>query len=220
MRGRVYLWALAVVVATALVLGVLRWPHDVHLLILGALAGAAGFLPPVAFRPDRLGWRCRRMAVDASSDGIGFAVDSRPYFADSRAARRIGACHNPVMDQQAAQRFAQQWITLWNARDLDGVLEHFADDVVFTSPTAARTIDGSSGVVRGKAALRAYWSTAMRNNPELRFDLLGVYAGINTLVINFRHQTGVHANEVLIFDGSVIVEGHATHAAWIFDPAS
>jgi hypothetical protein len=117
------------------------------------------------------------------------------------------------MDQQTARRFAEQWITMWNARDLDGVLGHFADEVIFTSPTAARVIDGSGGVVRGKAALRAYWSAALERNPELRFDLLGVYSGIDTLVINFRHQTGVHANEVLIFDGSLITQGHATHSA-------
>lgn len=45
-------------------------------------------------------------------------------------------------------------------------------------------------------------------NPELHFDLLGVYAGINTIVINSRHQTGLVANEVLVFDGPLIVEGH------------
>jgi len=126
------------------------------------------------------------------------------------------------MDQQAARSFAEQWIAKWNARDLDGVLDHFADEVIFTSPTAARLIDGSGGVVRGKAALRAYWSAALKGNPELRFDLLGVYSGINTLVINFRHQTGVHASEVLIFDGSLIAQGHATHSAssGLSDPVS
>lgn len=117
----------------------------------------------------------------------------------------------PAMDQHAARAFADRWIALWNSRDLEGVLDLFADHVVFSSPTAARLIDGSDGVVRGKAALRAYWATALSRNPELRFDLLGAYAGINTLVINFRHQTGVHATEVLIFDGPLIVEGHAAH---------
>jgi len=115
------------------------------------------------------------------------------------------------MDQYTARAFANRWIVLWNSRDLEGVLELFADHVVFSSPTAARLIDGSDGVLRGKAALRAYWAYALSRNPELHFDLLGAYVGINTVVINFRHQTGVQANEVLIFDGPLIVEGHATH---------
>jgi hypothetical protein len=117
------------------------------------------------------------------------------------------------MDPHTAQAFADRWIALWNSRDLDGVLELFADHVVFSSPTAARLLEGSGGVVRGKAALRAYWADALSRNPALHFDLLGAYAGINTIVINFRHQTGVHASEVLIFGGRLIVEGHATHLA-------
>jgi hypothetical protein len=115
------------------------------------------------------------------------------------------------MDQQAARTFADRWIALWNSRDLDGVLALFADHVVFSSPTAARLSHGSDGVVRGKDALRAYWAHALSRNPELHFHLLGAYAGINTLVINYRHQTGVDANEVLIFDGPLIVQGYATH---------
>jgi uncharacterized membrane protein len=36
--GRLYLRCLWVVAVTALVLAVIRWPHDVHLLVLGGLA--------------------------------------------------------------------------------------------------------------------------------------------------------------------------------------
>jgi ketosteroid isomerase-like protein len=33
-------------------------------------------------------------------------------------------------------RLAAQWIARWNARDVEGVLAAFADDVVFHSPKA------------------------------------------------------------------------------------
>ncbi len=115
------------------------------------------------------------------------------------------------MDQQAARAFADRWITLWNTGDLERLLEHFADDVVFTSPTAARLIDGCDGVVRGKSALRAYWALGLDRTPQLRFEMVGLYVGIDTLVINFQDQTGALVNEVLTFDGPLIVEGHATH---------
>ncbi len=121
------------------------------------------------------------------------------------------SCHDLAMDQQAARAFADRWITLWNTGDLDGLLEHFADDVIFTSPTATRLIDGCDGVVRGKSALRAYWAHGLSLNPQLRFELVGLYVGIRTLVINFQDQSGVLVNEVLAFDGPLIVEGHATH---------
>jgi ketosteroid isomerase-like protein len=34
--------------------------------------------------------------------------------------------------------YADQWVRAWNARDIEAVLDHFHDDVVFTSPVAAR----------------------------------------------------------------------------------
>jgi ketosteroid isomerase-like protein len=115
------------------------------------------------------------------------------------------------MDKQEIRTFVREWIGLWNARDLDGVLAHFADHVTFTSPTAAQLVDGSDGVVRGKAALRAYWSYALSRNTDLRFELVDIYVGVDTVVINYRNQHGVLVNEVLIFDGPLVVQGHATH---------
>jgi hypothetical protein len=115
------------------------------------------------------------------------------------------------MDQQEIRIFVNRWVNLWNARDLDGVLEHFADHVTFTSPTAAELIDGSDGVVRGKTALCAYWANALSRNPDLHFELVGTYVGINTIVINYRNQNGVLVNEVLTFEGPLVVQGHATH---------
>ena len=100
----------------------------------------------------------------------------------------------------------------WNAHDVEAVLEHFRDDVVFTSPVAARLLPDSGGVVRGKRALRHYWSTALKALPDLHFDVLGVYRGESTLVINYRNHRGELVNEVLTFDGDGLVhEGHGTY---------
>jgi ketosteroid isomerase-like protein len=115
------------------------------------------------------------------------------------------------MDHATAQEFAQDWVQAWNAHDLERVLGHFADDVVFTSPAAAQLIGGSDGVLRGKAALRAYWAEGLRRIPDLRFMVLDVYAGVSALVINYRNQTGARVSEVLIFDGPLVVQGHGTY---------
>ena len=108
--------------------------------------------------------------------------------------------------------FAEQWIDAWNRHDVERVLLAFADDVVFTSPTAERVVPESRGTVRGKDALRAYWTRALRGNPELHFTLVAVYAGVDTIVINYRNQTGTVVNEVLTFEDGLVVAGHATHA--------
>jgi ketosteroid isomerase-like protein len=117
------------------------------------------------------------------------------------------------MDDTFARRFASDWLDAWNDHDLEAILGHFSDDVVFTSPLAIRIIEGSDGVIRGKAALRAYWSEGLRRNPELHFEIEGLYFGVNTVVIQYRNHSGGLVNEVLTFDGSLVHEGHATYLA-------
>jgi ketosteroid isomerase-like protein len=107
--------------------------------------------------------------------------------------------------------FSQAWLTAFNGHDLAAVLDHFHDDVVFTSPVAARALPDSEGVVRGKKALLAYWTLALERVPNLHFELLGVYAGVDTLVLNYRNQAGGLVNEVLIFDGGLVRQGHGTY---------
>jgi ketosteroid isomerase-like protein len=85
------------------------------------------------------------------------------------------------MDRAAAQAFVNSWVQDWNAHDIERVLSHFAEDVVFTSPVAVQLLDGSDGVIRGKAALRDYWSEGLRRIPNLHFEVLGIYVGVSTL---------------------------------------
>lgn len=94
------------------------------------------------------------------------------------------------MTPSEATRFATQWISQWNARDAEAVLAQYADDVVFTSPRALKVVPESGGTVRGNDALRRYWTLALEGNLDLHFELVGVYAGINAIVIQYRNQVG------------------------------
>lgn len=108
--------------------------------------------------------------------------------------------------------YADRWVRAWNRHDIEAVLDHFHDNVVFTSPVAARVVPESGGMVRGKAALRDYWTTALKALPELHFDIIGVYRGESTLVINYRNHRGELVNEVLTFGSDGLVcEGHGTY---------
>jgi hypothetical protein len=107
--------------------------------------------------------------------------------------------------------YVDEWVDAWNGRDLERVLAHFADDVVFSSPRAAAMVEGSGGVVRGKDALRSYWSASLARDPSLRFELIGAYVGVNAVVINYSNHRGQVVNEVLIVDGGLVVEGYVTY---------
>jgi ketosteroid isomerase-like protein len=110
-----------------------------------------------------------------------------------------------------AVAFSEQWVAAWNDHDVESVLKHFHDDVVFTSPVAADLFPDSAGLVRGKPALRRYWTEALRRVPDLRFVVEDVYRGIDTIVIAYRNQDDRLVSEVLRFTGDVVIEGHGTY---------
>lgn len=115
------------------------------------------------------------------------------------------------MDRGRAEAFVEEWARCWNEHDVEGVLRHFSEDVVFTSPHAAQVLEGSDGVVRGKESLRHYWVLGLGRVRDLRFEVLGVYVGVHTIVVHYRNQRGGLANEVLTFRDGLVVEGHGTY---------
>jgi hypothetical protein len=123
----------------------------------------------------------------------------------------LGDAEGQIVSMPEPGAFAQAWAAAFNRLDVEAVLAHFHDDVVFSSPVAARVMPGSGGVVRGKAALREYWSAAAKIMPDLHFEVLGVYQGQSILVINYRNERGGLVNEVLEFDGGLVRRGHGTY---------
>ena len=123
----------------------------------------------------------------------------------------LGIVEGQVVSTPEPGVFAEDWLTAWNRHDVDAVLAHFHDDVVFSSPVAARVMPDSKGVVRGKAALREYWNAALKTMPDLHFDIVGIYQGESVLVVNYRNQSGALVNEVLEFDGGLVRRGHGTY---------
>ena len=108
--------------------------------------------------------------------------------------------------------FSRQWAHAWNSHDVDAVLAHFHDDVLFTSPVAAAMYPETAGVIRGKAALHHYWADALVRMPDLHFAVEGVYRGIATIVINYRNQNDGLVSEVLRFDDAgLVIVGHGTY---------
>lgn len=115
------------------------------------------------------------------------------------------------MDAASAQAFVEAWVAGWNAHDTEAVLAHFADEAVFTSPVAVDLVPGSGGVLRGKAALRAYWNDALARISDLRFEVIDHYLGVDILVIHYRNQRGGLVSEVLEFSGNLVVAGHGAY---------
>jgi ketosteroid isomerase-like protein len=118
-----------------------------------------------------------------------------------------------MLDSVHSIEFAREWEAAWNRRDVEAILKHFHDDVVFTSPVVKQIGFAEDGTVSGKDALRRYWTAGLAQNPDLRFQVTHVYQGINTLVIAFKNQKGIERVEVLTFRHGLVIEGHGLFAA-------
>ena len=109
-----------------------------------------------------------------------------------------------------SKRFAQDWESAWNSHDIDAIISHYTDDVIFQS-TKALAFTGSSKVV-GKCALKSYWQKALDKQKELKFQVLEVLDGADMLVLIYSNQNDVLAAETLYFDDNkMIYQASACH---------
>jgi ketosteroid isomerase-like protein len=81
------------------------------------------------------------------------------------------------LTQAAAERFGADRLSAWNAHDVDAILSHCHEDVVFGSPFAVELAGRADGTLNGKAGLLAYFERARLAFPDLRFRDLEVRAG-------------------------------------------
>ena len=102
-----------------------------------------------------------------------------------------------MLTKEKANEFARQWIAAWNAHNLNLIITHYADDVVFSSPFVTRIGAGASGSVRGRAALLDYFSAALDRFPALSFQLRAVLIGIDTVTILYDSVNGLLAAETM-----------------------
>ncbi|HVE39832.1 MAG TPA: nuclear transport factor 2 family protein [Planctomycetota bacterium] len=101
------------------------------------------------------------------------------------------------MTSEEARRFAEEWVDAWNRHDLDGILAHYAEDIVFTSPFAAKLVPGGDGTVRGRSALRDYFKAGLSAYPDLRFTLRHVAVGVESVTLIYDSVKGLLAAETM-----------------------
>jgi hypothetical protein len=116
-----------------------------------------------------------------------------------------------AIEPQRALSFAREWIAAWNSHDLERILSHYTEDFEMASPLIIERLGEPSGVLKGKTAIRSYWARGLAAKPPLRFELVGVFAGVRSITIHYRSVGRRDAAEVLQFTDAGQVERAAAH---------
>lgn len=105
------------------------------------------------------------------------------------------------MTKEFALAFANDWVNAWNARDLEKVLSHYSEDFTIESPLAVKLYPQSGGTVIGKDEVRKYWTIGLEKSPNLKFELLDVLIGVNSLALHlFNAASTKKSIEVVSFN--------------------
>ena len=114
------------------------------------------------------------------------------------------------MDAHGAERIADEWINAWNVHDLERTLSLHSDGVTLVSEMVRSVTGCEEPKVFGKAALRAYWRQGLEHFPDLRFRLIGVYPGSQSVVLLYHAVAGLVGAEFMRLDADgKICEVHA-----------
>jgi ketosteroid isomerase-like protein len=111
-----------------------------------------------------------------------------------------------MLDRKSAEQFAADWIAAWNRHDLDAILAHYSDDVVFHSPRIALVLGEAIDFVAGKPALARYWSKALAEAVDLHFTFERLYVGSDSATIAYRSHRGHYVTETFVFEASGLVK--------------
>lgn len=120
----------------------------------------------------------------------------------------------PAIDLAFANDLAAQWVSAWNSGDLERIFSHYLEDFEMRSPLISERGFSPTGVLKGKAAIRPYWSAGLASTPPIRFELLGAFGGIDTVVIHYRSVGRRYVVEILELDDQRrVIAGSACHGA-------
>jgi hypothetical protein len=101
--------------------------------------------------------------------------------------------------------FAQAWLEAWNAHDLEAILSHYDEEVVFYSPVIRRINNDPDGCIRGKEGLRAYFGKALTAYPVLHFELYHVLEGVNSVVLYYKSVNDSLCAEMMVLNEKGLV---------------
>lgn len=92
-------------------------------------------------------------------------------------------------------QFAREWEASWNSHEIQRIISHYADDIVLVSPIAHRLLGRPE--VKGIEAVKSYFMKGLQAYSNLKFEVVDVLHGEESIVLCYINQNGVRAAEFM-----------------------
>jgi hypothetical protein len=98
------------------------------------------------------------------------------------------------------QHLAEDWIDAWNAHDLDRIISHYAENVVFEASTVVDRWGREDGRLIGRAEVREQFRKGLELAPNAHFTLEGVFLAPSGYAVLYSRENGNRVIDRVILD--------------------
>ena len=95
---------------------------------------------------------------------------------------------------------ANAWIAAWNSGDINSLLDHYAENVVFYSSAATRRWNIADGKLNGKTALENHFRKAFEEIPGMNLDFKHFLIGNDGVLLVYKRETGRMSADFVLFN--------------------
>jgi len=146
--------------------------------------------------------------------GITIQLKNTPRFSNN---------FNPVscilinfIPMQSPQQVANAWFDAFNKHDIEMLLSLYAADAEHYSPKLKARQPETNGLIKGKPALRAWWTDAFTRLPNLHYKVLQLMATDSRVFMEYIRQTpgeeDLQVGEVLDIENGKIIASRVYHS--------
>lgn len=102
-----------------------------------------------------------------------------------------------MISRDKSLKMAEEWIDAWNSHDLELIMSHYSWEIEFTSPFVIKLMGDKTGTITGKEHLREYFQKGLGAYPDLKFELLNVLSGVDSITLYYKSVNELVAAEVM-----------------------
>lgn len=94
-------------------------------------------------------------------------------------------------------QFAKEWIASWNSHNIEKIMAHYSDHVLFTCPFIEKYMGIVGDTITNKAELKEYFIKGLKAFPDLKFELQMIRGNADDITLYYKSVNNMMAIEYM-----------------------